>query len=148
MGLIRSGKTELTPLSEDADWTSYLWPVVREMIKTAVENGQHLIVEGCYIPFDWRRDYDDRTVYPDSLFGHQKKRPAGAGRQKETVASDEAWVTADPNTDPRRVTGPAGEYAKRSFQFAVPAHQVRRLGESRLIRSDGGGRSRIHSRSA
>lgn len=115
MGLIRSGKTELTPLSEDADLTAYLWPVVREMIKTAVENGQHLIVEGCYIPFDWRRDFDDRTVYPDSLFGHQKKRPAGAGRQKETVASDEAWVTADPNTDPRRVTGPAGETCKEKL---------------------------------
>ena len=47
MRLIRSGKTELTPLSEDADLTAYLWSVVREMIKTAVENGQHLIVEGC-----------------------------------------------------------------------------------------------------
>ena len=47
MRLIRSGKTELTLLSEEADLTAYLWPVVREMIKTAVENGQHLIVEGC-----------------------------------------------------------------------------------------------------
>ena len=47
MRLIRSGKIELTPLSEDADLTAYLWSVVREMIKTAVENGQHLIVEGC-----------------------------------------------------------------------------------------------------
>lgn len=44
MGLIRSGKTELTPLSEDDDLTEYLWPVVREMIKTAIENKQNLIV--------------------------------------------------------------------------------------------------------
>ena len=27
------------------------------MIKTAIENGQDLIVEGCYIPFDWQQDF-------------------------------------------------------------------------------------------
>lgn len=57
MGLIRSGNTELTPLSSDKDLTEYLWPVVREMVKTAVENKQNLIVEGCYIPFDWQKDF-------------------------------------------------------------------------------------------
>jgi len=57
MGLIRSGNTELTPISDDGDLTSYLWPIVREMIKTAIENGQNLIVEGCYIPFDWQKDF-------------------------------------------------------------------------------------------
>jgi 2-phosphoglycerate kinase len=58
MGLIRSGNTELTPLSDDGDLTAYLWPIVREMIKTAVENEQNLIVEGCYIPFDWEKDFE------------------------------------------------------------------------------------------
>ena len=57
MGLIRSGNTELTPLSDDDDLTEYLWKIVREMIKTAVENKQNLIVEGCYIPFDWQKDF-------------------------------------------------------------------------------------------
>ena len=57
MGLIRSGYTALTPMSSDRDLTDYLWPVVREMIKTAIENGQNLIVEGCYIPFDWEKDF-------------------------------------------------------------------------------------------
>lgn len=57
MGLIRSGNTELTPLSEDGELTAYLWPIVREMIKTAVENKQNLIVEGCYVPFDWSKDF-------------------------------------------------------------------------------------------
>ena len=28
------------------------------MIKTAIENGQNLIVEGCYIPFDWAKDFE------------------------------------------------------------------------------------------
>ena len=62
MGLIRSGNTELTPMSDDKDITSYLWPIVREMIKTAIENKQNLIVEGCYIPFDWQKDFDSKYL--------------------------------------------------------------------------------------
>ena len=57
MGLIRSGNTKLTPMSDDYELTEYLWPIVREMIKTAIENKQNLIVEGCYIPFDWQKDF-------------------------------------------------------------------------------------------
>ena len=56
MGLIRSGNTELTPMDDDA-LTEYLWPIVREMIKTAIENNQNMIVEGCYVPFDWSKDF-------------------------------------------------------------------------------------------
>ena len=58
MGLIRSGNTDLTPMDDDK-LTDYLWPIVREMVKTAVENGQNLIVEGCYIPFDWRKSFEE-----------------------------------------------------------------------------------------
>ncbi len=58
MGLIRSGNTNLSPMSEDVELTAYLWPIVREMIKTAIENKQNLIVEGCYIPFDWQKDFE------------------------------------------------------------------------------------------
>lgn len=57
MGLIRSGYCSLTPESDDAALTRYLWPVVREIIKTAIENRQNLIVEGCYIPFDFQADF-------------------------------------------------------------------------------------------
>lgn len=58
MGLIRSGNTNLNPEDDDA-LTNYLWPIVREIIKTAIENQQHLIVEGCYVPFDWRQDFSE-----------------------------------------------------------------------------------------
>lgn len=61
MGLIRSGNTELTPMDDDK-LTDYLWPIVREMIKTAIENKQNMIVEGCYIPFDWRKDLDEEYL--------------------------------------------------------------------------------------
>ena len=57
MGLIRSGNTLLTPLSNDKDLTNYLWPIVREIIKTAIENNQNLIIEGCYVPFDYKKDF-------------------------------------------------------------------------------------------
>ena len=62
MGLIRSGNTNLTPMSDDADLTAYLWPIVREMLKTAIENRQNLIVEGCYIPFDWEKDFEQKYL--------------------------------------------------------------------------------------
>ena len=62
MGLIRSGNTDLTPMSDEKELTAYLWPIVREMIKTAIENKQNLIVEGCYIPFDWQKDFDSEYL--------------------------------------------------------------------------------------
>ena len=61
MGLIRSGYTKLTP-EDDDKLTDYLWPVVREMIKTAIENKQNLVVEGCYVPADWRKDFDETYI--------------------------------------------------------------------------------------
>ena len=61
MGLIRSGQTDLTPMDDDK-LTDYLWPIVREMVKTAVENKQNLIVEGCYIPFDWQKDFAEEYL--------------------------------------------------------------------------------------
>lgn len=58
MGLIRSRYTDLTP-EDDDKMTDYLWPVIREMIKTAIENHQNLVVEGCYVPFDWRSQFEE-----------------------------------------------------------------------------------------
>ena len=57
MGLIRSAQTQLTPMSDDDALTEYLWPIVREIVKTAIENSQNLTAEGCYIPFNWAEDF-------------------------------------------------------------------------------------------
>ncbi|MFR2840366.1 MAG: adenylate kinase [Zhenhengia sp.] len=61
MGLIRSGNTQLTP-EDDEELVSYLWPIVKEIIKTAIENQQNLVVEGVYIPFDWKNDFDNEYL--------------------------------------------------------------------------------------
>jgi adenylate kinase family enzyme len=102
MGLIRSGYTDLTP-EDDDELVGYLWPVVREMIKTAIENDQNLIVEGCYVPFDWRKDFNDKYLesvrficlvmsdgYIDSHFEQIKKH----GSDIETRL-DDSYCTPD-----------------------------------------------------
>lgn len=61
MSLIRSGQTGLTPMDDDK-LTDYLWPILKEMIKTVIENRQNLIIEGCYIPFTWREDFSDEYL--------------------------------------------------------------------------------------
>ena len=61
MGLIRSGYTKLTP-EEDAELEAYMWPIIREMIKTAIENKQNLVIEGGYIPFDWKKDFTEEYL--------------------------------------------------------------------------------------
>ena len=44
MGLTRSNNTSLTP-EDDEKLEEYLWPIIKEMIKTAIENKQKLIIE-------------------------------------------------------------------------------------------------------
>lgn len=61
MGLIRSGYTTLTP-EDDEELTDYLWSILREMAKTVIENNQNLIIEGCYIPFDWKKDFTEEYL--------------------------------------------------------------------------------------
>lgn len=61
MGLIRSGQTTLTP-EDDTDLEAYLWPILREIIKTAIENNQNLVIEGCYIPFDWKNSFEEKYL--------------------------------------------------------------------------------------
>lgn len=61
MGLIRSKNTTLT-VEDDEELTQYLWKIIKEMIKTNIENKQNIIIEGCYIPFDWKKDFEEEYV--------------------------------------------------------------------------------------
>ena len=61
MGFIRSGMTDLT-VEDDYEMRYWMWPFVSEMIKTAIENDQNMIVEGCYIPTEWKDSFDEQML--------------------------------------------------------------------------------------
>lgn len=61
MGLIRSKETTIT-VEEDEQLTKYLWKIVKEIIKTVIENNQNIIIEGCYIPFDWQSSFSEEYL--------------------------------------------------------------------------------------
>ncbi len=61
MMFIRGGLTKLT-VADDYQMRYFLWPYAAEWIKTAVENGQNLIVEGCYIPSEWRDAFPEEYL--------------------------------------------------------------------------------------
>lgn len=98
MGLIRSGYTDLTPY-DDEELTGYLWPVVREMIKTAIENCQDLIVEGCYIPFSWRSDFDSRYL--------QDIRAVCLAMSRDYVTSRFGDIISHESETEKRITDPS-----------------------------------------
>lgn len=56
MAFIRTKKTSLT-VEDDYEMRYFLWPFAAEMIKTAIENKQNMIVEGCYIPGEWKDSF-------------------------------------------------------------------------------------------
>ena len=61
MGFIRSGMTDLT-VEDDLEMRYFMWPFVTGMIKTAIENEQNLILEGCYIPAEWRESFTQEEL--------------------------------------------------------------------------------------
>ena len=67
MMFIRSKLTDLT-VEDDLEMRDFLWPYMAEYIKTAVENHQNLIVEGCYIPFDYKKCFSEEYLSEIKLF--------------------------------------------------------------------------------
>lgn len=101
MGLIRSGYTKLTP-EDDNELEAYMWPIIREMIKTAIENKQNLVIEGGYIPFDWKKDFTEE--YLDNIKFYclvMSKTISKSLRQYKKYASavenriDDDWCTME-----------------------------------------------------
>lgn len=51
MGLIRGAiNCGFTADDDDATISTSMWPVVEGIIRTNIENRQHIIIEGCYLP--------------------------------------------------------------------------------------------------
>lgn len=61
MGLIKSKLTNLTP-EDDEELKQFLWPIISQIIITAIENNQNLIVEGDYIPFNWKNSFSNEQL--------------------------------------------------------------------------------------
>lgn len=102
MGLIRSGCTQFTP-EDDNELTGFLWPIMREMIKTAIENKQNLIIEGCYILFDWSegfaKEYLEHIKYYCLVMSEDyiKKHFADIKRYANVIESrlDDEWCSME-----------------------------------------------------
>lgn len=61
MGLIRSGMTDLTAKDDDL-LVELIWPMAVGIIKTCLENKQHLILEGIYIPADFASYFEEEEL--------------------------------------------------------------------------------------
>ena len=61
MGFIRTGMTDLT-VEDDLEMRYWMWPFVVEIIKTAIENNQNMIIEGCYIPAEWKESFSEEYL--------------------------------------------------------------------------------------
>ncbi len=59
MGLIRGSKyCDFSATDSDDEISNKLWPIVRGIIMTNIENGQHIIIEGCYLPPKHIKDFE------------------------------------------------------------------------------------------
>jgi 2-phosphoglycerate kinase len=63
MGLIRGNKyCDFSATDGDDELTNKLWPIVKGIIMTNIENGQHIIIEGCYLPPERIRDFEPKYL--------------------------------------------------------------------------------------
>lgn len=59
MGLYRGDKhCSFTPLDNTEVIGDNLWPILKGIIKTNIENEQHIVIEGCYILPRYLKDFD------------------------------------------------------------------------------------------
>lgn len=59
MGLYRGDKhCGFTPLDDTEVIGNNLWPILKGIIMTNIENGQHIIIEGCYILPHYLKELD------------------------------------------------------------------------------------------
>ena len=55
---VRTGKTQLT-MADDYALRYEMWPFAAEIVKAAVDSGRSLILEGCYIPGEWKDAFSE-----------------------------------------------------------------------------------------
>ena len=84
MGIYRSGfNCGFTPESKDEIITDKLWPIIRGIIMTNIENNQNIIIEGCYFPEtinDLDMEYLCKILFLYVIFSEQYIRKNFPGR--------------------------------------------------------------------
>lgn len=66
MGIVRgTDNCEFSTDDSDDFITVKIWPIVKGIIMTNIENAQNIIIEGCYIPPDKINDFD--SYYLDKI---------------------------------------------------------------------------------
>ena len=88
MMFIRSHLTDLT-VEDDYEMRYFLWPYAAELIKTAIENHQEMIIEGCYIPSEWRDAFREKRA-------EEQKAQAEPANEQETSTNRTAAAQSDP----------------------------------------------------
>lgn len=108
-------------MSDEALLTAYLWPIVPEMIKTAIENEQNLTVEGCCIPFDRARDfepeYQDKIRYYCLVMSEKYIHTHFADIRKYASVIENR--REDEGCTPETVLAENAEYLKAARQYKV-----------------------------
>src|SRR5690554_3229493 len=63
MGLVRGSKyCDFSPTDSDDEIAEKLWPIVKGIIKTNIENEQHIIIEGYYLPPEYIQDFEPKYL--------------------------------------------------------------------------------------
>jgi putative acetyltransferase len=75
MGLYRSwSECGFTPESEDELITNKLWPIIKGIIMTNIENNQHIIIEGLNLPYsinDLETEYISKIIFCKICFSKE-----------------------------------------------------------------------------
>jgi putative acetyltransferase len=75
MGLYRSGiDYGFTPESKDKIITEKLWPIIKGIIMTNIENNQNIIIEGCYFPEkinELSKEYLNKIIFLYIIFSEE-----------------------------------------------------------------------------
>ena len=124
MGFIRSGMTELT-VYDDPELTVFMWPFVTGVIKTAVENGQNLIIEGCYVPSDWRESFEPEYLeHIRSVFLVMSEGYLRGSFDKVTGFADVIERRLCDEADPERLIRCSARFKAECIEQGVPYIEI------------------------
>jgi len=75
MGIIRGcSECDFTPESDEEIITKNLWPIIKGIIMTNIENNQNIIIEGVYLPYnldDLETEYVSKIIFCKICFSEE-----------------------------------------------------------------------------